>query len=198
MDTTQQIIEIAKYKGIVRAADIEAAGISRNHLYRLCREGVLSRSARGLYILPNAVLSEHTALAEIAKRAPRAVVCLLSALNFHGITTQLPHETWIALPRGAWHPRVDYPQINLTYMSEEAFSFGREEHSLIGVSVKIFTPAKTVADCFKFRNKVGLDVAIEALRETWRSRKATMDELLEAAKVCRASAVMRPYMEALV
>ena len=198
MDTTRQILDIAKRKGIVRAGDIEASGISRNHLYRLCREGLLRRSARGLYVLPDAMVSEYTALAEVAKRVPRSVVCLVSALNFHGISTQLPHEIWIALPRGAWHPRLDYPPINLTYMSGEAFSFCIQEHNLDGVHVKIFTPAKTVADCFKFRNKVGLDVAIEALREIWRSRKATMDELAEAARICKVSKVMRPYMEASV
>lgn len=198
MNTTQQILDIAKQKGILRASDITEAGLSRNHLYRLCRDGLLKKTARGLYVLPDAEASEHIALAELAKRTPRAVVCLVSALNFHGITTQLPHEIWIALPRGSWHPRMDYPPINLTYMSADAFSFGIQEHNLNGVFVKVYSPAKTVADCFKFRNKIGLDVAIEALRETWHSRKATMDELMEAAKICKVSMVMRPYIEASV
>lgn len=198
MDTTQQILDIVKQKGIVRAGDIEAAGLSRNHLYRLCKEGRLQKTARGLYALPGAPVSEHAALTEMAKRTPRAVACLLSALNFHSLTTQLPYEIWIALPRGAWRPKADYPPINLTYMSGDAFSFGIQEHILNGVTVKIYSPAKTVADCFKFRSKVGLDVAIEALRETWNSRKASMDELMEAATVCKVSRVMRPYMEASV
>lgn len=198
MDATQQILDLARCKGIIQAKDVEEAGISRNYLYMLCKDGFLHKTARGLYTLPDAMRSEHAALAETIKRVPRAVVCLLSALSFHGITTQLPHEVWIAIPRGAWRPRLDYPPLHLTYMSGAAYSFGLQEHNLDGVAVNIYSPAKTVADCFKFRNKIGLDVAIEALRETWRSRKATMNELSEAAKVCKVSKVIRPYLEASV
>ncbi|MEN8255977.1 MAG: type IV toxin-antitoxin system AbiEi family antitoxin domain-containing protein [Verrucomicrobiota bacterium] len=198
MDTRQQVLDIVKRKVIVRSSDLEQAGLPRNYLYTLCRKGLLKRIARGLYALPDMMLSEHAALAETAKRVPHAVACLLSALDFHGITTQLPHEVWIAVPRGAWRPRIEYPPLHLTYMSGDAYSFGIQKHDIAGVSVKIYSPAKTVADCFKFRNTVGLDVAIEALRETWRSRKASIDELMEAAGVCKVSKVMRPYMEASV
>lgn len=198
VDIKQQILNLAKQKGILQARDIEEAGLSRNYLYTLCGEGLLEKTARGLYVLPGMMLSEHVVLAEIAKRAPRAVVCLLSSLAYHGITTQLPHEVWIAVPRGAWHPQVEYPPLNLSYMSQEAYSFGIQSHEIDGVPVKVYSPAKTVADCFKFRSKVGLDVAIEALREAWRSRKATMDELMASAKVCKVSKVMRPYLESAI
>lgn len=198
MNITEQILDLAKRKGIIRANDIKEVGLSRNYLYTLCREGLLEKTARGLYVLPGAMLSEHVALAGVAKRVPRSVVCLLSSLAFHSITTQLPHEVWIAVPRGAWHPRVDYPPLNLNYMSGEAYSFGIQEHDIDGVSVRVYDPAKTIADCFKFRSKVGLDVAIEALREAWRSRKVTMEELTGAARVCKVSKIMRPYLEAVV
>lgn len=198
MTRTQQILDLVRKKGLVRAHDVEEIGLSRNYLYILCREGLLQKIARGLYALPNAMDTEHINLVEIAKRVPRAVVCLVSALHFHEITTQLPHEIWIAIPRGSWHPTVEYPPINLTYMSGEAYTFGTETHVIENVDVKVYSPAKTVADCFKFRNKIGLDVAIEALRETWRDRKATVDELLKAASICKVERVMRPYMEATV
>jgi len=198
MSRQQQILELARTKGIIRAEDVEAVGISRNYLYRMHKEGLLEKSAVGLYILPEAPVTENSSLVEIAKRMPHAVVCLISALSYHGITTQLPHEIWLAIPRGSWRPDVEYPPLNLTYVSEPAYSFGIQEHVINGVTVKIYNPAKTVADCFKFRNKVGLDVAIEALREAWRSRKVTMDELVEAAGIDRVSKIMRPYLEATV
>ncbi len=198
MNRQQQILELAREKGIIRAEDVEAMGISRNYLYRMHKEGLLEKSAVGLYTLPEAPVTENSSLAEIAKRLPHAVVCLISALSYHGITTQIPHDIWLTIPRGSWRPDVEYPPLNLTYVSGPAYSFGIQEHVLNGVAVKIYSPAKTVADCFKFRNKVGLDVAIEALREAWRSRKVTMDELVEAAGIDRVSKIMRPYLEATV
>lgn len=198
MNRQQQILELAREKGIIRAEDVEAVGISRNYLYRMHKEGLLSKSAVGLYTLPEAPVTENSSLAEIAKRLPHAVVCLISALSYHGITTQIPHEIWLTIPRGSWLPGVKYPPLNLTYVSGPAYSFGIQEHVINGVAVKIYSPAKTVADCFKFRNKVGLDVAIEALREAWRSHKVTMDELVEAAGIDRVSKIMRPYLEATV
>lgn len=198
MSRQQQILELARTKGIIRAEDLEAVGISRNYLYRMHREGLLEKSAVGLYTLPEAPVTENSFLAEVAKRLPQAVVCLISALSYHGITTQIPHEIWLTIPRGSWRPDVEYPPLNLTYVSGPAYSFGIQEHVINGVAVKIYSPAKTIADCFKFRNKVGLDVAIEAIREAWRSRKVTMDELIEAAGVDRVSKIMRPYLEATV
>ena len=198
MNRQQQILEIARKKGIIRAEDVEAVGISRNYLYRMHKEGLLAKNAVGLYTLPEAPMTENSSLAEVAKRLPHAVVCLISALSYHEITTQIPHEIWLTIPRGSWRPDVEYPPLNLTYVSGPAYSFGIQEHVINGVAVKIYSPAKTVADCFKFRNKVGLDVAIEALREAWHSRKVTMDELVEAAGIDRVSKIMRPYLEATV
>lgn len=198
MNRQQQILELAREKGIIRAEDVEAVGISRNYLYRMHKEGLLEKSAVGLYTLPEAPVTENSSLAEIAKRLPHAVVCLITALSYHGITTQIPHEIWLTIPRGSWRPDVEYPPLNLTYVSGPAYSFGIQEHVINGVAVKIYSPAKTVADCFKLRNKVGLDMAMEALREAWRSRKVTMDELVEAAGIDRVSKIMRPYLEATV
>ena len=198
MSRQQQILELTRKKGIIRAEDVEAVGISRNYLYRMHKEGLLEKNAVGLYTLPEAPVTENSSLAEVAKRLPHAVVCLISALSYHEITTQIPHEIWLTIPRGSWRPDVEYPPLNLTYVSGPAYSFGIQEHVINGVAVKIYSPAKTVADCFKFRNKVGLDVAIEALREAWRSRKVTMDDLVEAAGIDRVSKIMRPYLEATV
>lgn len=198
MSRQQQILELAKKKGIIRAEDVKAVGISRNYLYRMHKEGLLEKNAVGLYILPDALVTENLSLVEVAKRMPHAVVCLISALSYHEITTQIPHEIWLTIPRGSWRPEVEHPPLNLTYVSGPAYSFGIQEHVINGVAVKIYSPAKTVADCFKFRNKVGLDVAIEALREAWRSRKVTMDELVQAAGIDRVLKIMRPYLEATV
>jgi predicted transcriptional regulator of viral defense system len=194
----ERILEIAGRLGVTTAADVEAGGISRNHLYELCKAGKIERTARGHYRIPGALSTEHGVLIEVAKRVPKGVFCLLSALSFHGLTTQIPYDVWITVPRGGWRPQMDYPPLNLTYASGESYAFGIREHTVQGVVIKIYTPAKTVADCFKFRNKVGLDVAIEALREVWRSRLASMDDLAEAASVCRVFTVMRPYLEAIV
>ncbi len=125
-----------------------------------------------------------------------AVICLISALEFHNLTTQIAHSVWIAIENKKWAPKFEYPPIEIFRFSGLAFSFGVEEHEVDRITVKIYNPAKTVADCFKFRNKIGLDIALEALRETLRNRKASMDELWEAAKVCRVMNVMRPYLEA--
>lgn len=198
MDERQKLLELVRNKGMVGAKDVENAGISRNYLYLLRGEGLLVRSTRGLYTLPEISITEHSQLAEVAKRVPNSVVCLISALSFHHLTTQIPHEVWLAIPRGAWRPMIDYPPLNLTYVSGAAFSFGVEDHDVNGVTVHIYNPAKTVADCFKHRNKVGLDVAIEALREVWRSRKASVDALITAAEVNRVSNIMRPYLEATI
>jgi len=198
MNRKQQILQLVRKKGIIRAADVEDAGISRNYLYQMQKEGLLEKLSAGLYTLRGAPVTEHSALEEVAIRIPHAVVSLLSALSYHGLTTQIPHEIWVTVPRSSWRPQREYPPLNLTYVSGSAYSFGTEEHIVNGVSIKIYSPAKTVADCFKFRSKVGLDVAIEALRETWRSHKATMDELVEAAGIDRVSKIMRPYLEATV
>jgi len=197
MAVKDKIINLVKKMGIIRPRDIEAMGIPREYLMRLYRQGKLERIGRGLYILPGSISSESISLAEIAKRVPHAVVCLLSALAFHELTTQLPSRIWIAIEHKKWKPRIEYPSIELIRMSGKAYQFGIEMHDIEGVPVMVYSPAKTVADCYKFRNKIGLDVALEALRDTWQQQKATMDELWIAAKVCRVAKVMRPYLESL-
>jgi len=142
-------------------------------------------------------ITEHHDLAEVAKRLPGANVCLISALSFHEITTQIPHEIWVALPRGSRTPRIGNMKLRVTRVTGLALTEGREEHRLEGVSVLIYSAAKTVADCFKFRNKVGLDVALEALRECVRQRKATIAQIRHYAEICRVARVMQPYLESL-
>jgi predicted transcriptional regulator of viral defense system len=198
VDKTDQILKFTKEKGIVRPKDVEELGIKRHILYSLYKKGLLIKIARGMYILPNAPITEYQNLIKVAKKIPSAVVCLISALSFHEITTQIPNELWVAVPRDTWRPKIDYPPLHYTVMNKKTYSFGIQEVDINGVLVKVYTPAKTVADCFKFRNKVGLDVAIEALREVLKTRKATINELVEAAKINRVLKIMRPYLEAIV
>lgn len=196
-DTSQQILTIVKKKGMLRPRDLDQYGIPRVYLSRLCERGLLQRVDRGLYVLPGVEVTEHHTLAEACKRIPNGVLCLLSALRFHQLTTQAPFEIWMALKGTTWQPRIDRPKIRFVRFSGSAFETGIEQHTIEGVSVKVYNPAKTVADCFKYRNKIGMDVALEALRECRRERKCTNDELWEYAKVCRVAKVMRPYMEAM-
>lgn len=192
-----RVLQAVKEAGVLRPRDLDRYGIPRAYLSRLEHAGQLQRIARGLYTLPGAEPSEHRALAEVAKRVPSSVVCLLSALRFHELTTQAPYQVWIAIDRKARRPLIDYPPVRIARFSGAALREGIEEHVLEGVRVPVFSPAKTVADCFKYRNKIGLDVAIEALRECRQSRRCSMDELWRYAGVCRVRNVMRPYLEAL-
>jgi len=197
MDRKQEILELAKQLGVLRPRDVEAAGIPREYLLRLVRQGELVRTGRGLYASADLPMTEFTSLSEVAKRVPCSVVCLMSALQYHQLTTQLPRKVWIAIEGTNWKPSLEYPSLKVVRFSGDAFNYGIEEHKINKVPVKIYSPAKTVADCFKFRNKIGLDVAIEALREARHKRAATIDDLWAAAKVCRVSQVIRPYLEAL-
>ena len=193
-----RVLQLARELGVLRSRDLAQQGIAREYLTRLTQAGLLERTGRGLYVLSDAELTEHHSLAEAAKRVPAGVVCLLSALRFHDLTTQAPFEVWIALPPTARHPRPGSPPLRVVRFSGPALTEGIEEHVIEGVPVRVYNPAKTVADCFKYRNKIGLDVALEALRETWRERRATMDELWHYAEVCRVATVMRPYLESLI
>ncbi len=193
----QQILELARTHVLIRPCDLTAKGLPRVALTRLVRQGLLNRIGRGLYAIPDRSISEHSSLAEVAKKHPQVIVCLLSALRFHDLTTQSPFEVWLAIPNKARIPRLDYPLLRIVRFSGAALSEGVEEHLVNGVPVRVTSVARTVADCFKFRNKIGLDVALEALQESWREKRVSMDDLWRFASLCRVSNVMRPYMESL-
>jgi predicted transcriptional regulator of viral defense system len=193
-----KVLKLAKKTGILRIKDLALMGIHPEYVRRLTVRGLLVRSGRGLYILPDADVTENHTLAEACKRVPQGVVCLLSALRFHNIGTQMPHEVWLAIDRNASRPRVDYPPLRIMRFSGQALTEGVEVHNIEEVKVKVYSPAKTVVDCFKYRNKTGLDVALEALRYCWHSRRCMMDEFWHFANICRVANVMRPYLESLV
>lgn len=184
-------------QGALRARDAAERGLSRKRLATLTRAGEFERVGRGLYVPKNAEITEQHTLVEAATRSPHAVVCLLSALRFHHLGTQQPHEVWLAVDRKAWKPVLDWPPVHVVRFSGQALTFGVETHELEGVSVRITSREKTVADCFKYRNKIGLDVALEALREYLRSKKRSVDDLVRAARVCRVARVMQPYLESM-
>ena len=190
-------IALARRSSGVTAHELSKAGIHRQILSRLVASGDLERIARGLYRLPQQSVTEHHGLAIAAAAAPNGVVCLLSALQYHDIGTQLPSEIWIAIDRRARRPALRYPPLHVVRYSGRALTAGVERHTIEGRTVKVYNVAKTLADCFKYRNKIGLDVALEALREAWRARRITMDELDRYAKICRVERVMRPYLESL-
>src|SRR3990172_10623415 len=194
----REALRMIRRLGVVRPLDLEARGVSRSRLYRLVREELVERHGRGIYVAAGHPMTEKHTLAQVAKRVPKAVMCLLTALLFHDITTQNPSEVWIALPEKARKPRLDYPRLRVMRFSGAALSEGIETHKTEGVDVRVYSVAKTVADCFKYRNKIGLDVALEALRDGWHARRFTMDEIDHFARVCRVERVMRPYLEALV
>lgn len=196
--TYSKVSQMARQQGAIRVKDLIAAGINPAYLWRLHARGVLERVSRGVYRLADAEVDPAHALAVVAKRVPEGVICLLSALRFHEIGTQNPFEVWVAIHQDARRPTIDNPSVRIVYHSGDALTAGIVEHTIEGIRVRIYDPAKTVADCFKHRNKIGLDVALEALRDGWRQRKFTMDALEHYARVCRVSNVMRPYVEAMV
>lgn len=191
-----QILKMFHSTHVLRARDFVLAGIVREHLSRLVEAGVLVRPGRGLYVLSDDEPTEHRSLVEATRLVPSGVICLLSALQFHELTTQSPFEVWLAIDHKTRMPKSESLSLRIMRFSGLALTSAIEEHILEGARVRVYSAAKTVADCFKFRNKVGLDVAIEALRDCLRQKKANCDELWTAAKVCRMTNVMRPYMEA--
>jgi len=196
MTNLEKALELVEEKGLLRPRDLVAEGIPRATLTRLLRVGRIHRIGRGLYTLPDASVSEHQSLAEACKRVPHGVVCLLSALRFHRLTTAEPFEVWMAIDRKARRPQVSYPPLRIVRFSGAALEEGVEVHEVERVTVRMTTPARTVADCFRYRNKVGIDVAVEALRDYRQMRKGTIDELWEAARLRRVTSVIRPYLEA--
>jgi predicted transcriptional regulator of viral defense system len=192
-----RVLKLARKAKSVTRRDIAAAGIHTQALSRLVNDGALERVSRGRYRLPDAPVTEHHGLALVTAAVPRGIVCLISALNFHRIGTQLPAEVWIALDRRSRRPALRYPPLHVVRFGAPALSEGIESHSIEGATVRVYNVAKTLADVFKYRNKIGLDVALEALREAWRDRRFTMEEIYRYARVCRVEHVMRPYLEAL-
>jgi predicted transcriptional regulator of viral defense system len=193
----EKLLKLVQGKHIIRAQDVDAAGIPRNYLSRLVKRGKLQKLGRGIYAAVTLPASEHISLLEVSRKVPKAVICLLSALQFHEIGTQFPHEIWIAIDVKAWAPQIDSPAIRIVRFSGQALIFGVEQKRIDGLEIRVFNPAKTVADCFKFRHKIGMDIALEALRDCYRQKKASMNELWEAAKICRVANVMKPYLESL-
>ena len=189
---------LARRMGLLRVRDLTSRGIHPEYLRRLSDKGLLSRTRRGLYVAADADISIHHGLALAAKRTPHGVICLLSALQFHELGTQSPFEVWMALDRRAARPRSDHPSLHIVRFSGQARTEGIEHHVIGGVQTRIYSAPKTVADCFKYRNKIGLDVALEALRDCWVHKKCSTKDLWRYAKICRVSNVMRPYLEAIV
>ena len=192
------VLDLVREVGLARPRDLEALGLPGRYLGLLAREGLLERVGRGLYAPVGGAVSEHRSLAQVAKRTPRGVICLLSALRVHGLTTQGPFEVWLAIGPKDRAPRPAGVGLRIVRFSGPARDAGIQTQRIDGVPVRVYEPAKTVADCFKFRNKVGLDVAIEALRDCVAQRLSTADELAAYARICRVARVMQPYMEVIL
>lgn len=191
----EQVLALASSASLLRARDVAALSLPTIILSRLVRDGRLRRVGRGVYARPDRPLSEHISLAEAALRVPRGVICLLSALHIHGLGAQAPHQIWLAIPQNSPTPRVERPSLRPVRMSGPALTEGIQSMRIDGLDVPVFNAAKTIADCFKYRNKIGIDVALEALRDGWDQRKVSMDELSYYANIDRVSNVMRPYVE---
>ncbi len=194
----KKIIQIIKKAGVIRASDIELQGIHRKHLAALVQNQTLQRVGRGLYRLSGTSATEHQTLGEVCKAVPKGVICLLSALSFHKFTTQVPHEVWIALERSAWRPRIDKPKLRVVLMNKRVVETEVLTQTFNGVEVRVFSIAKTVVDCFKWRKLVGMDVALEALREFIKRPYGGAPQLMRIAGICRVQTVIEPYIEALI
>jgi predicted transcriptional regulator of viral defense system len=192
---THRLLSLAAKTGLLRASDLASIQVPRSVLTRLTSAGLLEKRARGLYALPNAAMSELETLAMVAAKSPQSVFCLLTALQFHELTTQLPRAVCIAMPRGSHVPKIEYPPIKMVQFSGAAYAEGIEEVARDGVKLRFYSVAKTIVDCFKHRSKIGLDVALEALKEARARNIASSDEIWRFAKLCRLTSVMRPYLE---
>ena len=191
----QRVLDLASQKGMLRSGDLDTIRAPRVVLTRLTASGLLEKAGRGIYRLPGNQGSEHESLVTIATKVPQAVFCLLTALQFHELTTQLPRQVWIAMPRGSHTPKIDYPPVKMVQFAGEAYSEGIEIVDQDQTKLRVYCVAKTVADCFKHRNKIGIDVALEALKDARAKKKASADDLWRFAKICRVANVMRPYLE---
>jgi predicted transcriptional regulator of viral defense system len=190
-------LRLIEQKGLTRPKDLETDGITRAQLSRLVNRGLVLRQGRGVYVAAQHPLTAEHTLAHVAKRVPEGVFCLLTALRLHGLTTQSPAEVWVALPEKARRPRLDYPRLRIARFSGDALTEGIEERRAEGVTLRVYSAAKTVADCFKYRNKIGIDVAVEALRDFSRKHRGGATDLARFARICRVSRVMQPYLDAI-
>jgi predicted transcriptional regulator of viral defense system len=195
---TDQAIKALKTRGIARLSELMAAGVAQETVARMVRTGRITRLARGLYQLPGSDLESAHGLAEASKLVPKGVVCLVSALQFHELTVQLPRSIWLAIETGARTPSLSYPPVQFVRFAKKALAEGTEQHKIEGVTVRITNPAYTIADCFRFRSKVGLDVALEGLREALKRKTTTADAIMKAAQRRRIWSKLRPYLEAMV
>ena len=194
----EKLVSELKKRGVLKTQEILKLGISKEYLRKLHKKGMINRIARGFYVLPSYEFSAMQSITEVSKQVSKGVICLLSALRFHGFTTQNPFEVWIAIERRAWKPQIDgTTQVRYMRFSGEAFTSGVQIKLVDNIKVKVYSPAKTIVDCFKYRNKIGLEVALEALREGWSEKLFTMDELWKYAKICRVGNVIRPYIESM-
>jgi predicted transcriptional regulator of viral defense system len=194
----QRALSLLATRGMLRLKDFAQEGIGPETLTRLLKERSVIRRARGLYQLAAAEVESAHTLAEAALLVPKGVVCLISALQFHGLTLQMPSAVWVAIERTSWRPKIDYPPIRFVRWTARALEEGVETHPIEGVPVHITNPARTVVDCFRYRNKIGIDVALEGLREALRTRRVSADDLWQRAQGVRVWSVMKPYVDATV
>ena len=192
---TKRLLAKIAADGVLRARDAVREGIARTYIQKAVKSGQIERIARGLYTLPGQVIGEHQTLLEATKQVPNSVICLLSALRVHDLTTQNPHEIWICIDRKARKPNIDFPKLRVIRSSKALLFEGVMEMAIGSFSIRVYDPARTVVDCFRYRNKIGLDVAVEALRECVRKRRGNMNEIWKYAKLCRVANIMRPYLE---
>ena len=195
---SQQVLELASQKGVLRSQDLTAHALPRVVLTRLVNQGSLIRVDRGLYRLPDKPFSEHHSLAEVSHKYPKVIICLLSALRFYELTTQSPFEVWVATPNKTRAPKMDTISLRVVWFSGIALKAGIEEKEIDDATVHITNISRTIADCFKYRNKIGLDVALEALHEAWKNKRTTMDQLWYYASMRGVCNIMRPYLESLI
>ena len=195
---SEEILDLARTQALVNAADVRERGWSPQLLIKLHSNGKLERVARGLYALPGSEPANHRSLAEVCKRVPKGVVCLLSALQFHEIGSQRPHQVWLGVPEGTQTPAIDYPPLRVVRLRGDAYDEGIETFNEAGSAIRVYSVEKTIADCFKFRNKIGLDVALEALKDARNERKLVVDRLTRFARIDRVEKVLQPYLEAIV
>ena len=192
------VLCVCRQRGLVRMRDLRSAGVGPETVARLVREGIVAHVARGLYQLADAVPDPRRSLAEASARVPKGVICLTSALQFHELTLQMPSVVWMAIDRTGWKPKVEYPPVRFVRFSGHTLAAGVKRHLIEGIEVPIFDSAKSIVDCFRYRNKIGLDIALEGLREGLRSGRVTPDQLWDFAHMARVWSVMRPYVEATV